>query len=81
MIGRVLSWGFLLLFFAGCCSDSNRFSHVNTEGPAPYVFFDQKTKQVCWGGTDSANEKNVSVTIKVGNATYVETQMPICKDL
>jgi hypothetical protein len=59
---------------------SARFTHVDVAGPAPYVFFDQETKQMCWAGSESANGKAVTVTVKVHD-DWAETQMPVCKNL
>ncbi len=66
--------------FATSCGFAPRFLHVDTHGGAPYVFFDQKTKQVCWGAGESANGKLVSVAIAV-NGNAVAYEMPVCKDL
>ena len=73
-----------LLLTAGCCSDSGqryesgeRFTHINVEGPAPFVFFDQKTKQVCWGGSESSSG-SVTVTVKI-REDFTTVTMPACK--
>lgn len=68
-----------LVLLVGCCS-SPRFIHVDVEGPSPFVFFDQKTKQMCWAGSESAKGKLVTVTVKV-RGDLVENMMPVCKDL
>ena len=31
------------------------FTHIDVEGPAPYVMFDQTTGRLCWAGQDTAN--------------------------
>ncbi len=74
------------LLVVGCCSDT-RFTHVDVDGPAPYVFFDQKTKQMCWAGSESGEGKTVTVIVKVrskigdNDTNPVLTTMPVCKDL
>lgn len=56
----------LLLLSSGCSSDfSQRFTHVDVQGPPPFVFFDQKTKQMCWAGSGGSLGMDVSVTVKV----------------
>jgi hypothetical protein len=62
------------------CYSAPRFTHADVEGPAPYVFFDQKTKQMCWAGNESTKGQLVTVTIKV-HGDWAETKMPVCKDL
>jgi hypothetical protein len=62
------------------CNSAPRFTHVEVNGPAPYVFFDQKTQQMCWAGSESANGKLVTITVKVHD-DWAGTQMPVCKDL
>ena len=84
----------LLSVLAGCYSSSSpRFSHVEVEGPEPYVFFDQKTQQLCWGSASPDHVAGTPVTIQIRvhesdlqnydpsrrPATY--TTMPVCKDL
>ena len=68
------------LLLLGSCSSAPRFTHVDAEGPAPYVFFDQKTRQMCWAGSESAKGQLVTVTVRV-HGDWAETKMPVCKDL
>jgi hypothetical protein len=75
-----------LIGLTGCSSSisssSPRFTHVDVEGPLPFVFFDQDTRQVCWGMGDGAKGSKMTVTVKAkptGDA--FEISMPYCKDL
>jgi hypothetical protein len=75
-----------LSVLTGCSSSisssSPRFTHVDVDGPLPFVFFDQDTRQVCWGLGDGAKGTKTTVTVRVkptGDA--VEISMPYCKDL
>jgi hypothetical protein len=69
-----------LILLTGCQSRPQRFTHVDVDGPAPFVFFDQKTKQMCWAGSESAKGHLVTVTVNV-RGNLVEMNMPVCKDL
>ncbi|MGA2696508.1 MAG: hypothetical protein ABSE92_10630 [Terriglobales bacterium] len=76
----------VLIMLTGCSSSisssSSRFTHVDVDGPAPFVFFDQETKQVCWGLGESAKGSKTTVTIKVKpSGDPVEISMPFCKNL
>jgi uncharacterized protein YxeA len=66
----------ILVALAGC-SPASRFTHVDVDGPDPYVMFDQKTGQLCWAGQDTANGAKVTVTTSNGQ----ETKMSVCGDL
>jgi hypothetical protein len=68
-----------LLLLTGCYS-APRFTHVDVDGPAPYVFFDQRTKQMCWAGSESIKGQLVTVTVRA-HGDSIESKMPICKDL
>jgi hypothetical protein len=69
-----------LVFAVGCCT-STRFTHVDVgSGPLPFVFFDQKTAQMCWAGNETANGKLVPVMIE-GPVNNRVVEMPVCKDL
>jgi hypothetical protein len=67
------------LLLAGCCS-APRFTHVDVDGPAPFVFFDQKTKQMCWADSESHKGEAVAVTITL-HGLPTKVNMPVCKDL
>lgn len=71
-----------ILLLTGC-SSSPRFTHVDVDGPPPYVFFDQKTQQICWGSADPhvyVAGQPVTVTVRPHNGD-AQTTMPVCKDL
>lgn len=71
-----------LAVLTGCCS-SPRFTHVDTDA-APFVFFDQKTQQICWGSADPdlyMEGKPQIITVRPPNGDATQTKMPICKDL
>jgi hypothetical protein len=68
-----------ILLLSGCYSGP-RFTHVDVDGPPPYVFFDQKTKQMCWADSESHRGKTVTVTLRL-HGEAVDTSMPVCKDL
>ncbi|GEM_PF-6930388 len=75
-----------LIICTGCSSSisssSPRFTHVDVDGPLPFVFFDQETKQVCWGLGESIHGSQVTVTIRVKPTDDpVEIAIPVCKDL
>lgn len=74
----------LAVLLTGCYS-APRFTHVDVNGdgktgPAPFVFFDQKTAQMCWAGSESVSGKSVTITLEVHD-NAVLTEMPVCKDL
>lgn len=63
-------------------SSSPRFTHVDMDGALPFVFFDQDTRQVCWGLGDGAKGSKMTVTVRVKpTEDPVEISMPYCKDL
>jgi hypothetical protein len=75
-----------LVGLTGCSSSisssSPRFTHVDVDGSPPFVFFDQETKQVCWGLTQIANGSKVTITVRVKPTNDpVEISIPVCKDL
>ncbi|MBZ5525126.1 MAG: hypothetical protein LAP21_23110 [Acidobacteriia bacterium] len=59
------------------CGNAPRFTHVEVDGPAPYVMFDQKTGQMCWAGQETANGAKVTITTAKGK----QTAMPVCGDV
>ena len=68
---------FVLLAALSACSSSPRFMHVDVTGleRQPYVFFDQKTRQICWGAPDPD-------LYPAGQLASINvTKMPLCKDL
>lgn len=68
---------FVLLATLSACSPSPRFTHVDVGGleREPYVFFDQKTHQICWGAPDPD-------LYPAGRLASINvTKMPLCKDL
>jgi hypothetical protein len=72
-----------MLLLAGCYS-GQRFTHVDIDGSPPYVFFDQKTQQICWGSADLdlyVAGQPVRVTVRPRNGDATQTKMPVCKDL
>ena len=63
-------------------SSSPRFTHVDVDSGLPFVFFDQDTKQVCWGIGEATNGSNVTVTLRVKPSNDpVEISIPVCKNL
>jgi hypothetical protein len=69
-----------LILLTSCCP-SPRFTHVDVgAGPLPFVFFDQKTRQLCWADNETAHGNLVSVTI-AGPINSRVVEMPVCKDL
>jgi hypothetical protein len=71
-----------MLLLTGCYS-GQRFTHVDIDGAPPYVFFDQKTQQICWGSADPAfyvAGQPVTVTVQTSRGG-TETKLPVCKDL
>ena len=68
-----------VLLLVGCCS-SQRFTHVEVEGTSPFMFFDQKTKQMCWAQAQSAKGSLVTVTITIRD-NPAQVEVPVCKDL
>ena len=74
------------------CASSPRFSHV-PDTAAPFIYFDQKTQQVCWAGIaavyapymfpsdDTIHGKNlVNIIVDKDNAKLM-AEMPLCRDL
>jgi hypothetical protein len=59
------------------CGNAPRFTHVDVDGPAPFVMFDQKTGQMCWAGQETANGSKVTITTSKGQ----QTQMSVCGDV
>ncbi len=84
MYKKLFPLAFIIL--TGCSSSisssSPRFTHVDVEGAPPFVFFDQETKQVCWGLGQAASGSKVNITVKVKPTDNpVEIAIPVCKDL
>lgn len=74
------------LALSGCSltpQPSPRFTHIGTSGgAAPFVMFDQKTRQVCWASTDPefGGGKGIDVLVTVSEAGQI-VKMPRCTDL
>jgi len=82
-----MRWIIFILLIAlsllSACESGPRFTHVDVDGPAPYVFFDQKTQQLCWGSADPdlyEAGKPVTITVRLHDSA-TQTKMPVCKDL
>jgi len=74
------------IVLTGCSSSisssSPRFTHVDVDGAPPFVFFDQDTKQVCWGLPQVASGSKVSITVRIKPTNDpIEISIPVCKDL
>ena len=81
---------FLTLLATAACSRLDcreycepRFTHIDMgEGPMPFVFFDQKTKQVCWAAPEMSlsgpSERYVTIT---KTPTGQTVNMPFCNSL
>jgi hypothetical protein len=80
-------FGFLAV--SGCSGppqSAPRFTHIDTTGlAAPFVMFDQKTGQVCWGAykldPSSAGTGSKATTVKLNVGPLQDAEMPYCGDL